>query len=59
VLDAFVGSGITLIAAKQTQRDGRGIDPHDCDVAPAICMKPAGLSSGHGAAFRNVKRRTG
>ncbi len=34
VLDAFVGSGTTLIAAEQTQRGGRGIeiDPHNCAV---------------------------
>jgi DNA modification methylase len=37
VLDAFAGSGTTLVAAHKTRRRGFGIelDPHYCDVSLA------------------------
>lgn len=40
VLDAFAGSGTTLIAAEKTGRRGYGIelDPHYCDVIVRIAM---------------------
>ncbi len=49
VLDAFAGSGTTLIAAHATGRHGRAIeiDPHYCDVIVARMRKVAGLETTH------------
>jgi DNA methylase/ParB-like nuclease domain len=56
VLDSFVGSGTTLIAAEKTGRRGYGIeiDPAYCDVTiqPARRVRPGGRSGGYRAAIR-------
>jgi DNA modification methylase len=60
VLDAFVGSGTTLIAAEKTGRRGYGIeiDPAYCDVAirrlRAVCGLEA-LLEGTGQSFAEVE----
>ncbi len=47
VLDAFAGSGTTLVAAHRVGRRGYGIelDPHYCDVIVNRMAKVAGLSA--------------
>jgi DNA modification methylase len=49
VLDAFAGSGTTLVAAARTGRRGYGIelDPHYCDVIVRRLAKVAGLEAVH------------
>jgi DNA modification methylase len=61
VLDAFAGSGTTLIAAGKTGRRGYGIelDPHYCDVIIRR-MAAAGLEASHaetGLAFSEIGRQ--
>ena len=47
VLDAFAGSGTTLVAAHKTGRRGYGIelDPHYCDVIVRRMAKIANLEA--------------
>jgi DNA methylase/ParB-like nuclease domain len=47
ILDAFVGSGTTLIAAEKTGRRGYGIefDPHYCDVTVRRLRSVCGLQT--------------
>jgi DNA modification methylase len=47
VLDAFIGSGTTLIAAEKTGRRGYGIeiDPTYCDVAVRRLRAVCGLEA--------------
>jgi DNA modification methylase len=47
VLDAFAGSGTTLVAAERTGRRGYAIeiDPHYCDVIVRRLQKVAGLTA--------------
>jgi DNA modification methylase len=47
VLDAFVGSGTTLVAGEQTGRRGYGIeiDPAYCDVIVERMKRVCGLSA--------------
>jgi DNA modification methylase len=49
ILDAFAGSGTTLVAAERTGRRGYGIelDPHYCDVIIRRLAKVAGLEAIH------------
>jgi DNA modification methylase len=49
VLDAFAGSGTTLVAAERTGRRGYGIelDPHYCDVIVRRLAKVARLEAVH------------
>jgi len=51
VLDAFAGSGTTLVAAERTGRRGYGIelDPHYCDVIVRRLARIAGLQAVHAA----------
>tara|TARA_R110001599_G_scaffold271127_3_gene472068 strand:- start:45 stop:1415 length:1371 start_codon:yes stop_codon:yes gene_type:complete len=54
VLDAFAGSGTTLIAAEKTGRRGYGIelDPRYCDVIVKRLAEVMGASAVHGATGR-------
>ena len=54
VLDAFAGSGTTLLAAHRTGRRGYGIeiDPAYCDVIIRRLMKSAGLEAVHTSSGR-------
>ncbi|CUT11439.1 ParB domain protein nuclease [Bradyrhizobium sp.] len=62
ILDPFLGSGTTLIAAERTGRIGCGIeiDPHYCDVAlrrlKAVCGLDAILET-TGESFEDVETR--
>jgi len=61
VLDAFAGSGTTLIAAARTGRRGYGIeiDPAYCDVTIQRVRRVCGLSAtlqATGQSFADVKR---
>ena len=49
VLDAFAGSGTTLVAAERTGRLGYGIelDPRYCDVIVRRLVKIAGVEAVH------------
>ena len=49
ILDAFAGSGITLVAAERTSRRGYAIelDPHYCDVTVRRLARLAGLEAVH------------
>ena len=49
VLDAFTGSGTTLVAAERTGRHGYGIelDPPYCDVIVRRLAKVAGVEAVH------------
>ncbi len=51
VLDAFAGSGTTLIAAANTGRRGYGIelDPHYCDVTVRRMADAAKIKAVHAA----------
>jgi DNA modification methylase len=51
ILDAFAGSGTTLVAAERTGRRGYGIelDPHYCDIIIRRLAKVAGLEAVHAA----------
>jgi DNA modification methylase len=60
ILDAFAGSGTTLVAAERTGRRGYGIelDPHYCDVIIGRLAKVSGLEATHadtGATFAAVE----
>lgn len=62
VLDAFAGSGTTLIAAEMTGRRGYGIelDPHYCDVIVRRLAKAAKVEADHaetGKTFGAIERR--
>jgi hypothetical protein len=62
VLDAFAGSGSTLVAAAKTRRRGYGIelDPIYCDVILQRLMRQTGLPAVHGEtglAFEAVKEQ--
>jgi DNA modification methylase len=64
VLDAFVGSGTTLVAAERTGRRGFGIelDPLYCDVAVRRLAQIAGLEAVHalsGRAFTEIAAERG
>ena len=54
VLDAFAGSGTTLLAAERTGRRGYGLelDPHYCDAIVRQLAKAAGLEAIHATAGR-------
>ena len=54
VLDAFAGSGTTLIAAEKTGRRGYGIelDPHYCDVIIRRLAAAANVEATHAATGR-------
>ncbi|TNE42008.1 MAG: DNA methylase N-4 [Alphaproteobacteria bacterium] len=54
ILDAFAGSGTTLIAAEKTGRRGFGIelDPRYCDVIVRRLIEVTGASAVHGATGR-------
>ena len=61
VLDAFAGSGTTLIAAERTGRRGYGIelDSRYCDVIVKRMAKVAGLEATHaetGQTFNEIER---
>ncbi len=61
VLDAFGGSGTTLVAAERTGRRGAAIeiDPHYCDVIVRRLAEVAGLTAtleDTGATFDAVAR---
>ena len=61
VLDAFAGSGTTLIAAEQTGRRGYGIelDPHYCDVIVrrlASALKVEAVHAASGRSFAEIER---
>ena len=60
VLDAFAGSGTTLVAAERTGRRGYGIelDPRYCDVIVQRMARIAGLEAVHaetGKSFAEVE----
>lgn len=60
VLDAFAGSGTTLVAAQHTGRRGYAIeiDPHYCDVIVRRMAAVAGLEAVHavsGQSFRAIE----
>ena len=62
ILDAFAGSGTTLVAAERTGRRGYGIelDPHYCDVIVRRLAKLARLDAVHavtGETFGEVAAR--
>ena len=62
VLDAFAGSGTTLLAAERTGRRGFGIeiDPHYCDLVIARFQDMYGLTAIHldsGLDFESVKKQ--
>jgi hypothetical protein len=61
VLDAFVGSGTTLIAAEKTGRRGYGIeiDPAYCDVTirRLRCMRAGGRPRGYWTVLRRGRGR--
>ena len=64
VLDAFAGSGTTLVAAERTGRRGHAIelDPHYCDVIVRRLARLAGLEAVHaatGETFSAVAARRG
>ncbi len=64
VLDAFAGSGTTLVAAERTGRRGHAIelDPHYCDVIVRRLARLAGLEAVHaitGETFSAVASRRG
>ncbi len=61
VLDAFAGSGTTLVAAAQTGRRGYGIelDPHYCDVIVrrmAGALKVEAVHAATGKSFAEIER---
>ncbi len=61
VLDAFAGSGTTLIAAEKTGRRGCGIelDPHYCDVIlkrVAAAAKIEAIHAASGKTFAEIER---
>jgi DNA modification methylase len=61
VLDAFAGSGTTLVAAAQTGRRGYGIelDPHYCDVIVRRMAGAAKIEAVHaatGKSFAKIER---
>ncbi len=61
VLDAFAGSGTTLVAAAQTGRRGYGIelDPHYCDVIVRRMAAAAKIEAVHaatGQSFAEIER---
>ena len=61
VLDAFAGSGTTLLAAERTGRRGYGIelDPHYCDVIVRRLVSATGLSATHsdtGQSFAEIEQ---
>ncbi|MCH9000488.1 MAG: site-specific DNA-methyltransferase, partial [Proteobacteria bacterium] len=61
VLDAFAGSGTTLIAAEKTGRRGYGIelDPHYCDVIVrrmAGAFKVEAVHAATGKPFAEIER---
>ena len=61
VLDAFAGSGTTLVAAAQTGRRGYGIelDPHYCDVIVRRLTEAAKVEAVHaatGKSFAEIER---
>jgi DNA modification methylase len=61
VLDAFAGSGTTLVAAAQTGRRGYGIelDPHYCDVIVrrmAGALKIEATHAATGKSFAEIAR---
>ncbi len=62
ILDAFAGSGTTLVAAERTGRCGYGIelDPLYCDVIVRRLAKVAGIEAHHavtGCTFAEVERQ--
>jgi DNA modification methylase len=62
VLDAFVGSGTTLVAAEKSGRRGYGIeiDPHYCDVTIRRMRSVCGLQAvleATGESFEQVAGR--
>jgi DNA modification methylase len=61
VLDAFAGSGTTLVAAEKTGRHGYGVelDPHYCDVIVrrlTAAAKVAAIHEATGKSFAAVER---
>ncbi len=61
MLDAFAGSGTTLIAAANTGRRGYGIelDPHYCDVIVrrmAGAFKVEAIHAATGKSFAEIER---
>ena len=64
MLDAFAGSGTTLVAAERTGRRGFGIelDPLYCDVAVRRLAQIAGLEAVHaqsGQTFADIATERG
>ena len=57
VLDAFAGSGTTLVAAEPTGRRGYGIelDPLYCDVIVRRLAKVAGVEAVHAETGKSFK----
>ena len=61
MLDAFTGSGTTLLAAEKTDRRGYGIelDPHYCDVTIqrlADAFKIEAIHAATGKPFTEIAR---